>query len=117
MDFGLLELLQALALDFGEEFAIGQRIGSETEKVKEQVKLYSEDFNYISLGEVSLPALPIIADLRLSSPVFVSFTGLSVTFPEIHLVNVTTTSTKLGQELQLTRRIMFLKMCEVMERN
>ena len=31
-------------------------------------------------------------------PVFVSFTDLSLTFPEIRLANVTTTSTKLGQD-------------------
>ena len=33
-----------------------------------------------------------------SRPVFVSFTDLSLTFPEIRLANVTTTSTKLGQD-------------------
>lgn len=95
MEDGLLELVQALAKDFGEEFAVGTP-AADAPKPPDPSE---EEFTYISLGELSFPALPICADLRLSAPVFVSFTDLSLTFPEIRLANVTTTSTKLGQEL------------------
>lgn len=100
LDDRLLELMQALAAEFSAEFAAGAADSSaETSEKGSATGGEDQEFHYISLGELSLPAVPICADLRLSSPVFLSFTELSLTFPEIRLARVTTTSFVLGQEL------------------
>ncbi|CAK0893347.1 unnamed protein product [Prorocentrum cordatum] len=58
-----------------------------------------DEFGYLCFEWLSVPALPLCVDLRLSSPVFVSFTGLMLTFPEVQLSQVVTTGVVLSQEM------------------
>lgn len=55
----------------------------------------------VTLFGERLPRHVTCGDRWSPRPVFVSFTGLSLTFPEIRLANVTTTRTKLGQARRL----------------
>eukprot|EP00931_Biecheleriopsis_adriatica_P049869 TRINITY_DN28854_c0_g1_i1.p1 TRINITY_DN28854_c0_g1~~TRINITY_DN28854_c0_g1_i1.p1 ORF type:complete len:4156 (-),score=835.37 TRINITY_DN28854_c0_g1_i1:47-12514(-) len=106
LDDGLLELVQALAAEFEDEFAVKTSVEDSKGTPDKRnftddaaLPVIGEEFRYVSLQEFSLPAVPLCADLRLSAPVFLSFTGLSLTFPEIRLTRVTSTSFVLGQEL------------------
>eukprot|EP00930_Biecheleria_cincta_P096822 TRINITY_DN88602_c0_g1_i1.p1 TRINITY_DN88602_c0_g1~~TRINITY_DN88602_c0_g1_i1.p1 ORF type:complete len:854 (-),score=117.43 TRINITY_DN88602_c0_g1_i1:254-2557(-) len=99
LDDGMLQLFQAVASELGEEFAVGSVATDIHEGNSIAWPVPGEDFKYISVEHFSLASIPIVADLRLSAPVFVSFTGLSLNFPEIHLSGVVTTTFLLGQEL------------------
>lgn len=116
LDDALLEACQTLASEFSAEF--GAEYSDNAEAHPDDLQCTSsrqgeippmpwDEFRYLFLSELYMSALPLSIDLQLSAPVFFSFTGLTLTFPEVRLTSVATTSFTLGQEL-LAHCIAFL---------
>lgn len=105
LDDAVLELVQELAAELADEFAaeadaVDDGAEQDTkEAVPSTAASTEEEFKYVTIEELAMSEVPLCADVQICSPVFFSFTGLSLTFPEVRLQGVTTTSFVLGQEL------------------
>eukprot|EP00929_Paragymnodinium_shiwhaense_P077342 TRINITY_DN39826_c0_g1_i1.p1 TRINITY_DN39826_c0_g1~~TRINITY_DN39826_c0_g1_i1.p1 ORF type:complete len:2427 (-),score=400.99 TRINITY_DN39826_c0_g1_i1:450-7001(-) len=107
VDDGLIEACKGLVAELIAELAVepapdpGQPVSpNQPGKAKSAVDSQLEtDFRYLSVCELAVSPLPIWVNLQISKPVFLSFTGLSVTLPQMNLANVATTTSMFGQEM------------------
>lgn len=58
-----------------------------------------EEFQYIYVAKLHVSPLPLCIDAQLEKPVFLSFTGLSITLPKVQLSSIATPGFILRQEL------------------
>jgi len=121
VDDSLLEICQVLGQEIAEEMTVESKpcISSDPDRDTDAKNhtdsseqdlppvASQEEFRYVCLSQLEIPAVPLCIDLQISKPVYLSFTGLTVTFPEVHLSRVVTTGCVLGQEL-LAHCIAFL---------
>ena len=102
LDDGLLDFVQALGAALGDEMAVdggpgdeeacggcgeaGSAAGAAAAGAGAAPAPWppaaAEEFKYFAINKLVVPPLPLCVDLQLASPVFLSFTGLTLTFPE-----------------------------------
>jgi len=105
-----LEFTQALAHELAAEFLVEKETTtpaatSRASQLQPKAagcqlpRLLGEEFRYLFLADLCICPLPFQIDVLITKPLYLSFSGLAVTFPQVHLTNVATTSFVLGQEL------------------